>query len=85
MSVYRAPLRDMQFALRELAGIDEIAALPGNADTLDVLDSVLEEAAAFAAGVLDPLNRTGDKAGCTWKDGEVTTPPGFKEAYEQLP
>ncbi|MGB6713672.1 MAG: acyl-CoA dehydrogenase [Candidatus Cybelea sp.] len=84
MSVYRAPLRDMQFALRELAGIDEIAALPGNADTLDVLDSVLEEAAAFAAGVLDPLNRTGDKAGCTWKDGEVTTPPGFKEAYKKF-
>ena len=74
----------MQFALRELAGVDQIAALPGNADTLDVLDSVLEEAAAFAAGVLDPLNRTGDKAGCTWKDGEVTTPPGFKEAYKKF-
>lgn len=84
MSVYRAPLRDMQFALRELAGIDQIAALPGNAETLDVLDSVLEEAAAFAAGVLDPLNRTGDKAGCTWKDGDVTTPPGFKEAYKKF-
>jgi 3-(methylthio)propanoyl-CoA dehydrogenase len=84
MSVYRAPLRDMQFALRELAGVGQVAALPGNADTLDVLDSVLEEAAAFAAGVLDPLNRTGDKAGCTWKDGEVTTPPGFKEAYKKF-
>jgi 3-(methylthio)propanoyl-CoA dehydrogenase len=84
MTVYRAPLRDMQFALRELAGIREVAALPGCEETLEVLDSVLEEAAAFAAGVLDPLNRTGDKAGCTWKDGEVATPPGFKEAYKKF-
>jgi alkylation response protein AidB-like acyl-CoA dehydrogenase len=74
----------MQFALRELAGVDGVAALPGCEDTLDVLDSVLEEAAAFAAGVLDPLNRTGDKTGCTWNDGEVTTPPGFKEAYKKF-
>lgn len=81
---YRAPLRDMQFALRELAGIEGVAALPGCDETLEVLDSVLEEAAAFAAGVLDPLNRIGDKAGCTWKDGEVTTPPGFKEAYKKF-
>ena len=54
MSTYRAPLRDMQFVLRELAGIDEVAKLPGNEDTLDVLDSILEEAGAFATGVLDP-------------------------------
>jgi 3-(methylthio)propanoyl-CoA dehydrogenase len=84
MSVYRAPLRDMHFALRELAGIDEIAELPGCEETLDVLDSVLEEAAAFASGVLDPLNRTGDKAGCEFKDGAVTTPSGFKEAYKKF-
>src|SRR5579863_1143404 len=84
MSVYRAPLRDMQFALRELAGVEQIAALPGCEETLDVLDSILEEAASFAAGVLDPLNRTGDTAGCTWKDGAVTTPPGFKEAYKKF-
>src|ERR1700729_1512459 len=84
MSVYRAPLRDMQFALRELAGIEEIAALPGCEETLDVLDSVLEEAAAFASGVLDPLNRVGDKAGCTWNAGEVATAPGFKEAYKKF-
>ena len=84
MSTYRAPLRDMQFALRELAGIDGVATLPGCEETLDVLDSVLEEAAAFASGVLDPLNRDGDRTGCTWKDGEVTTPPGFKEAYKKF-
>jgi 3-(methylthio)propanoyl-CoA dehydrogenase len=84
MSTYRAPLRDMQFVLRELAGIDEVAKLPGCEDTIDVLDSILEEAAAFATGVLDPLNRIGDKEGCTWTDGAVTTPTGFKEAYKKF-
>ncbi|MGC1381654.1 MAG: acyl-CoA dehydrogenase [Candidatus Baltobacteraceae bacterium] len=84
MSTYRAPLRDMQFALRELAGIEEVARLPGCEETLDVLDSVLDEAASFAAGVLDPLNRSGDKEGCTWNAGEVSTPRGFKEAYKKF-
>jgi alkylation response protein AidB-like acyl-CoA dehydrogenase len=84
MGTYRAPLSDMQFALRELAGIEAIAALPGCEETLEVLDSVLEEAAAFASGVLDPLNRIGDKEGCTWNAGAVTTPRGFKEAYKKF-
>ena len=84
MSAYQAPLRDMQFVLHELAGIGEVSKLPGFEDTLDVVDSILEEAGAFAAGVLDPLNRTADKEGCTWNDGEVTTPKGFKEAYKKF-
>jgi alkylation response protein AidB-like acyl-CoA dehydrogenase len=84
MSTYRAPLRDMQFALRELADIAGVTTLPGYGDSLEVLDSVLEEAAAFASGVLDPLNRTGDEEGCTWVAGEVKTPTGFKEAYRQF-
>ncbi|HVA33223.1 MAG TPA: acyl-CoA dehydrogenase [Candidatus Baltobacteraceae bacterium] len=84
MSTYRAPLRDMQFALRELAGVEDVAKLPGCEDTMDVLDSILEEAGAFATGVLDPLNRIGDKEGCTWNNGEVTTPKGFKEAYKKF-
>ncbi|MHB1796965.1 MAG: acyl-CoA dehydrogenase [Vulcanimicrobiaceae bacterium] len=84
MSTYQAPLRDMQFVLRELAGVDEIAKLPGFEETIDVLDSILEEAGSFATGVLDPLNRTADKAGCVWNAGEVTTPKGFKEAYKQF-
>ena len=74
----------MQFVLRELAGVDEIAKLPGFEDTIDVLDSILEEAGSFATGVLDPLNRTADKAGCIWNAGEVTTPKGFKEAYKRF-
>ncbi len=84
MSTYRAPLRDMQFVLRELVDLEAIAKLPGYEDTLDVLDSILEEAGAFATGVLDPLNRVADKEGCTWNDGAVTTPKGFKEAYKKF-
>ena len=84
MSTYRAPLRDMQFVLRELAEIEEIGKLPGFEDTTDVLDSILEEASSFATGVLDPINRSGDKEGCTWNNGEVTTPKGFKEAYKKF-
>jgi alkylation response protein AidB-like acyl-CoA dehydrogenase len=84
MSTYRAPLRDMQFVLNELAGIDEIAKLPGFEDTPDVLDAILQEASTFASEVLDPINRSGDIHGCKWNDGVVTTAPGFKEAYAQF-
>ena len=84
MSSYQAPLRDMQFVLRELAGLEDVAKLPGYEDVLDVAEPILEEAATFASEVLDPINQTGDKEGCTWKDGNVTTPTGFKEAYAQF-
>ncbi len=84
MSTYRAPLADMQFVLRDLAGLDRITQLPGYEDAADAADAILEEAAAFASGVLDPLNQSGDETGCTWRDGTVTTPPGFKEAYAQF-
>ncbi len=84
MSEYRAPLRDMQFVLRELADVANIATLPGCGETLDVLDSVLEEAAAFASGVLDPLNRIADKQGCTWHDGDVTHARRFQERVRTL-
>jgi len=84
MSTYHAPLRDMQFVLTELAGIGDVAKLPGYEEAADAVDSILEEAAAFATGVLDPLNRVGDTEGCTFRDGEVKTPTGFKEAYKQF-
>jgi alkylation response protein AidB-like acyl-CoA dehydrogenase len=84
MSTYQAPLRDMQFVLRELAGVNEVAKLPGFEDTADVWESILEEAGSFATGVLDPLNRVSDKEGCTWNNGAVTTPKGFKEAYKKF-
>jgi alkylation response protein AidB-like acyl-CoA dehydrogenase len=84
MSTYQAPLRDMQFVLKELAGIDDVAKLPGYEETGDVWESILEEAGAFATGVLDPLNQVADKEGCTFVDGKVTTPKGFKEAYKKF-
>src|SRR6185369_2880669 len=84
MSQYVAPLKDMKFVLKELAGLDQVAQLPGYADaTPDTVDAILEEAGKFASGVLDPLNHTGDEEGSAWKDGAVTTPKGFKHAYRQ--
>ncbi len=75
----------MRFAFREVLGFDEhYASLPGATDaTPDVVDAILEEGAKFARDVLSPLNAVGDAQGCTWKDGEVSTPDGFREAYQQ--
>ncbi|MFA6265046.1 MAG: acyl-CoA dehydrogenase [Pseudolabrys sp.] len=79
---YRAPVSDIAFALKHAAGlkaaIDE--GLYGDLDEATV-DSVLEEAGKFASDVIAPLNRVGDKFGTPFKDGNVTTPPGWKEAY----
>ena len=84
MSQYVAPLRDMRFVLNELAGLGEVAKLPGYADaTPDTVDAIMEEAAKFASEVLDPLNYTGDQEGSQWRDGAVKTPKGFKDAYKQ--
>jgi 3-(methylthio)propanoyl-CoA dehydrogenase len=84
MSTYTAPLKDMRFVLTELAGLAEIGRLPGYEEaTADTVDAILEEAAKFAAGVLDPINHSGDREGSAWKDGSVTTPKGFKDAYRQ--
>jgi len=83
MSTYIAPIRDMQFILNEVAGLDEVCALPGNEEcSVELVESILEEAAKFASGVLDPINRAGDSTGSVCKDGVVTTAPGFKEAYK---
>jgi alkylation response protein AidB-like acyl-CoA dehydrogenase len=85
MSSYTAPIRDMQFVLRELADLDAVAALPGCEDASpDVVDAILEEANKFASGVIAPLNWTGDQEGATWDNGEVRTATGWKEAYKQF-
>src|SRR5574343_12771 len=82
MSNYTAPLRDMQFVLKEIAGLEEICALPGNEEmSVELAESILEEAAKFASGVLDPINRGGDTVGSKCEAGVVTTAPGFKDAY----
>jgi len=86
MGQYKAPLRDMQFVLHELLGIEkELKAMPPHADLdVDTVNSILEEAAKFAGEVLFPLNQSGDAEGCTYVgDGVVTAPKGFKEAYAQ--
>src|SRR5690606_22816676 len=85
MTTYSVPLRDMRFVLHELWGAAGVlTTLPGFEEaTPDVMDAVLEECAKLCEGVLAPLNRVGDEEGCTFKDGVVTTPKGFKEAYRQ--
>jgi 3-(methylthio)propanoyl-CoA dehydrogenase len=82
MTAYTAPIRDMLFAIKEIGGLDRVAALPGNEDVSeDLVAAILEEAGKFAGDVLAPLNQPGDKTGCDWKDGVVTTPDGVKEAF----
>src|SRR5690349_5818884 len=74
----------MQFVLKRLVGLDQVNALPGWEEvTEDVVDAILEEAGKLASEVLSPLNAVGDRTPARWKDGNVTTPPGFKEAYRQ--
>src|SRR5687767_5695630 len=74
----------MRFVLNELAGLGEVAKLPGYQDaTPDTVDAILEEASKFSSEVLDPINFSGDQEGSVWKDGAVTTPKGFKQAYRQ--
>ena len=84
MSQYVAPLKDIRFVLNELAGLGEVAKLPGCEDASpETVDAILEEAAKFASEVLDPINYSGDQEGSVWQDGKVTTPKGFKDAYQR--
>ena len=86
MSQYQAPLAEMHFVMTELAGLEDIARLPGFEDaTPDTVLAILEEAARFATEVLDPLNSIGDREGARLDDdGRVTTPAGFRDAYRQF-
>ena len=82
MPIYKAPLADMRFVLHELYDSAALTELPGNEEfTPELIDSVLEEAAKLAEGVLFPLNQSGDLEGCTYENGVVRTPSGFREAY----
>jgi alkylation response protein AidB-like acyl-CoA dehydrogenase len=85
MSTYHAPLPEMQFVLNDVAGLSQVASLPGFEDaTPDTVTAILEEAGKFATEVLDPLNATGDREGSKLlSDGTVKTPAGFKAAYRQ--
>lgn len=86
MPDYRTPLRDIRFLLEDVLDIPRhYAALTGGA-ALDeaTFRGVLDEAAKFTESVLQPLNRSADATGCRLADGEVTTPPGFRDAYRQF-
>ena len=86
MPDYKAPLRDLRFVRNELLGYEaHYASLPDAQDaTPDMVDAILEEGAKFCEQVLSPLNRIGDEQGCTLTETGVTTPTGFKEAYQQF-
>ena len=81
---YIAPVKDMLFDIEHLARIDEIARMPGFEDaTLETAQAVLEECARFNQDVIAPLNVEGDRNPSSFKDGKVTTTPGFREAFAQ--
>ena len=82
---YTAPVKDMLFCMKELADLEAIASLPGFDDAgLETAHAVLDECARFSQEVLAPLNREGDVNPSSWKDGAVTTTPGFKQAFRQF-
>ncbi len=85
MPQYKAPLRDVRFLLNEVFDYSAHYAQQPNAEdaTPDMVDAILEGCATFCEEVLAPLNLSGDQEGCTFNNGEVTTPKGFKEAYAE--
>ncbi|MEQ9815212.1 MAG: acyl-CoA dehydrogenase N-terminal domain-containing protein, partial [Azospirillaceae bacterium] len=82
MSAYAAPVRDMVFALDELAGLKRLATLPGYEEaTEDLVRAVLAEAGRFAGDVFAPTNSAGDRTPAALENGVVRTSPGFRDAY----
>ena len=86
MPQYKAPLRDINFVLKNVLNANEhFASLAGREEVSeDLLDAILSEGAKFSENVLSPLNQVGDQEGCVWSEDGVKTPTGFKEAYQQF-
>ena len=86
MPSYTAPTRDTRFIINEVLDLASYGNLPGfESATPDMIDAVIGEAGRFCGEVLAPINQAGDQHGCKrHDDGSVTTPPGFKEAFEQF-
>ena len=84
MPTYRAPIDDYRFLLTEVFDTAKLSSYPGYEEvTPDLLVSVVEEAGKLCEGLLFPLNMSGDAEGCTWENGVVRTPAGFKDAFRQ--
>ena len=86
MPIYKAPARDARFIINEVLKLESYGKLPGfeNA-TADLVDTIVEECGKFTSEVLAPLNLSGDHEGCTrHADGSVSTPKGFKEAFDKF-
>ena len=83
--IYEPPIKDMMFLLTESMDLSTLTNLPGNEEVdADLLEAILEEAGKFSITELLPLNQSGDEHGATFDNGEVTAPPGFKEAYAKF-
>nr|WP_298144522.1 acyl-CoA dehydrogenase C-terminal domain-containing protein [uncultured Pseudomonas sp.] len=85
MADYKAPLRDMRFVLNEVFEVSKLwTQLPALAEVVDedTANAILEEAGKITAGIVAPLNRSGDEEGCSWEGGAVKTPDGFPAAYQ---
>lgn len=85
MTSYIPPIKDIQFVLNEVAGLDEVTQLPGMEEaTPDLVQAVLDEAGSFASEVIAPINRTGDQEGVRLDNGVPRMPTGWRGAYEQF-
>ena len=83
MPVYKAPLENISFVLNDVLNAGQLAELPGYEQaTPDMIENILAEGAKICEEVLFPLNQSGDEEGCTFDNGSVRTPKGFKEAYQ---
>jgi len=82
---YRVPTQDIRFVLKELADLPGVLELPGYEEfSPELIDAILDENARFVEQEVAPLNRVGDEQGAQWKDGQVTTAPGFKKAFDEF-
>jgi alkylation response protein AidB-like acyl-CoA dehydrogenase len=84
MPTYTAPVKDAQYVLHDVLKVSE-SDIPGYDDLdRDFTNAILEEAGKLTGAVLAPLNEVGDREGCRLENGVVYTPPGFKDAFEQV-